>query len=130
MRGKKRNCDMSTYIKNVNTYLSKMKIKQTFISLKTGIDINKLSRILTGTQNIPASDMEKIANALGQKTEYFLSDVFLIPEYNSFSGREIAFYAGEPTGEQKMFALKLTDLIENVDEILSAENRFMNAMIE
>lgn len=121
---------MSKYIKNVNTYLSKMKIKQTFISLKTGIDKNKLSRILTGTQNISDSDMEKIANALGQKTEYFLSDVFLIPEYNSYSGREIAFYAGEPTGEQKMFALKLTDLIENADEILSAKNRFMNAMIE
>lgn len=121
---------MSKYIENVNAYLSQMKIKQTFVSLKTGIDKNKLSRILTGTQSITDSDMEKIANALGQKIEYFLSDDFLIPDYNNFSGREIVFYAGEPTREQEAFAEKLIDLIENVDEVLSAENRFMNAMME
>lgn len=92
---------MSKYIENVNTYLTQMKIKQTFISLKTGIDKNKLSRILTGTQNITDLDMEKIANALGQKTEYFLSDDFFIPDYNNFMGREIVCYAGEPTREQE-----------------------------
>lgn len=29
---------MAKFIENVNAYLSKMKIKQTYISLKTGID--------------------------------------------------------------------------------------------
>ena len=44
------------YIENVNAYLSQMKIKQTYISLKTGIDTKKLSLI----GNAPAA------------TEYFL----------------------------------------------------------
>ncbi len=37
---------MTKYIENVNTYLNYMKIKQTYISFKTGIDKNKLLRIL------------------------------------------------------------------------------------
>ena len=62
---------MSMFIENVNRYLSQMKIKQTFVSLKSGIDTKKLSRILTGVQDINSTDMERIAKALGQKTEYF-----------------------------------------------------------
>ena len=65
---------MTKYIENVNTYLAQMKIKQTYISLKTGIDTKKLSRILTGTQDVSGTDMEKIAKALGQKVEYFFND--------------------------------------------------------
>ena len=48
---------MTKYIENVNVYLSQMKIKQTYISLKTGIDGKKLSRILTGVQDINSTDM-------------------------------------------------------------------------
>ena len=55
-------CDMTKFIENVNSYLSQMKIKQTYISLKSGIDTKKLSRILTGTQDVSGADMEKIAN--------------------------------------------------------------------
>ena len=62
---------MTKYIENVNTYLAQMKIKQTYISLKTGIATKKLSRILTGTQDVSGTDIEKIAKALGQKVEYF-----------------------------------------------------------
>ena len=43
---------MTKYIENVNMYLSVKKIKQTYISLKTGIDTKKLSRILTGIQDV------------------------------------------------------------------------------
>lgn len=62
---------MTKYIENVNMYLSVKKIKQTYISLKTGIDTKKLSRILTGIQDVTSSDMEKISAALGKKTEFF-----------------------------------------------------------
>ena len=47
--------------------------------MKTGIDTKKLSRILTGTQDINATDMEKIAKVLDRKTEYFLNDSFSVP---------------------------------------------------
>ena len=117
---------MTKYIENVNAYLSQMKIKQTYISLKTGIDVKKLSRILTGTQDISGTDMEKIANALGKKIEFFLSDEFSVPQINTFVPEKIAFYAGEPTAQQEEIAEKLVKLMENVDEVLSAKGRFLN----
>lgn len=122
-------CAMSKYVDNVNAYMSQMKIKQNYISLKTGIDKNKLSRILNGKQGIDSTDMEKIANALGYKTEYFLSENFAVPVIGSRVSSEIAFYVGEPTKEQQDFAMKLVDFIENVDEVLGAEGRFMNALM-
>lgn len=121
---------MSKYIDNINAYLSQMKIKQKYVSLKSGIDEKKLSRILNNTQKIDSEDMERIANALGYKTEYFFSDEFKVPVYNSTSSMEVAFYAGEPTKEQQEFATKLIDLIENVDEVLGVKNRFINAIME
>ncbi|MBO5352704.1 MAG: helix-turn-helix transcriptional regulator [Lachnospiraceae bacterium] len=117
---------MTKYIENVNAYLSQMKIKQTYISLKTGIDIKKLSRILTGVQDVNSSDMEKIAKALGKKMEFFLSDDFYIPQISEFMPEKIAFYAGNPTAQQELFAEKLVKLVENIDEVMSAKQRFLN----
>lgn len=116
---------MTKYIENVNTYLSQMKIKQTYLSLKTGIDTKKLSRILTGAQDVSATDMEKIANALGQKTEYFLSDDFSVPQISELMPEKIAFYAGNPTAKQDEIAEKLEKLMANIDEVMSAKHRFI-----
>jgi transcriptional regulator with XRE-family HTH domain len=117
---------MTKYIDNVNVYLSQMKIKQTYVSLKTGIDTKKLSRILTGTQDISATDMEKIANALGRKIEFFLNDSFSVPQIIDFETEKISFYAGEPTEKQEKIANKLLQLMENMDEVMSAKSRFLN----
>lgn len=116
---------MTKYIENVNTYLSQMKIKQTFVSLKSGIDKNKLSRILTGAQDINSTDMEKIATALGKNMEYFLADDFAIIEVQEFANTQPAFYAGEPTKKQEEIAQQLIALIENADEIIGAKARYM-----
>lgn len=118
--------NMTKYIENVNAYLSQMKIKQTYVSLKTGIDTKKLSRILTGTQDVSGTDMEKIANALGQKLEYFLSDTFHVPQISEFMPEKIAFYAGSPTDSQDEIAEKLEKLMGNIDEVMSAKYRFLN----
>lgn len=117
---------MTQYIENVNAYLSQMKIKQTYISLKTGIDPKKLSRILTGAQDISATDMEKIADALGQKMEFFLSRTFGVSQMNDFVPDKIAFYAGDPTEKQNEIAEKLEKLMANIDEVMSARYRFLN----
>ncbi len=121
---------MSKYIDNVNIYLSQMKIKQKYISLKTGIDEKKLSRILNKKQKIDSDDMESIASALGHKVEYFFADDFKVPVFGDLESMGVAFYAGEPTKAQQEFAMKLIDLIENIDEILGAKNRFVNAFTE
>lgn len=117
---------MTKFIENVNLYLSQMKIKQTYVSLKSGINEKKLSRILTGTQDVNSRDMEKIADALGQNTGFFLSDSFLTPAVSDFMPEKIAFYAGEPTAEQEEIAEKLFQLMENIDEVMSAKSRFLN----
>lgn len=117
---------MTKYIENVNTYLSQMKIKQTYVSMKTGIDTKKLSRILTGTQDVSGTDMEKIARALGKKTEYFFDDNFFVPRINEFLPEKIAFYAGNPTDKQDEIAGKLEKLMANIDEVMSAKYRFLN----
>ena len=115
---------MTKFIENVNKYLSEMKIKQTYLSMITGIDKNKLSRLLNGIQEESGSDMEKIAAALGKNVEFFLADTCAAPKIGNFSYNKIAFYAGEPTEKQEEIARQLMELMENIDEIISAKSRF------
>lgn len=116
---------MTKFIQNVNKYLSEMKIKQTYLSMITGMDKKKLSRLLTGVQEESGSDMETIARGLGKNIEFFLSDTMLIPKVGDFSMGKIA-YAGEPSLKQEQIAEKLIELMENIDEVMSARSRFMN----
>ena len=119
-------CAMTKFIINVNKYLSEMKIKQAYLSMITGIDKNKMSRLLTGSQEESGTDMEKIARGLGQNVEFFLADTIPIPHFDSSSVAKIAFYAGEPSGEQEQMAAELTELMGTIDEVLSAKSRFKN----
>ena len=108
---------MTKFVSNVNAYLSEMKIKQTYLSMISGIDKNKLSRILIGAQEENGSDMERIASALGKTVEFFLQDTLVIPD---------AFYAGSPSKKQEKVAALLMELMENIDEVMSAKSRFDN----
>ena len=96
---------MTKFINNLNKYLSEMKIKQNCLSMLTGIDKNKLSRLLTGVQDESGTDMEKIAQALGKDVK----DSISIPEINHFTFNKIAFYAGEPSKKQERIANQLAD---------------------
>lgn len=82
---------MTKYIENLNLYLDARKIKQTYLSMKTGIDAKKMSRILTGVQDITGTDMEKISAALGENTEYFLQDPFPVRKCMSRSRKKSRF---------------------------------------
>lgn len=117
---------MTKFINNVNKYLSEMKIKQAYLSMITGIDKNKMSRLLTGSQEESGTDMEKIARGLGKNVEFFLADTLIIPKIDTSSAKKIAFYAGEPSGEQEQIADRLMELMENIDEVMSAKSRFEN----
>lgn len=103
-----------------------MKIKQTYLSMITGMDKKKLSRLLTGAQEESGSDMETIARGLGKNIEFFLSDTMLIPKVEDFSMGKIAFYAGEPSLKQEQMAERIIELMENIDEVMSARSRFRN----
>ncbi len=125
-RDRKEASAMTKFIINVNKYLSEMRIKQAYLSMITGIDKNKMSRLLTGTQEESGSDMEKIAQGLGKRVEFFLADTVIVPRINTSTINKIAFYAGEPSGEQEQIANQLMELMENIDEVLSAKSRFAN----
>ncbi len=117
---------MTKFMSNVNKYLSEMKIKQTYLSMITGIDKNKMSRLLTGSQEENGTDMEKIAHGLGKNVEFFLADSISIPQVGSFAIKKIAFYAGSPSQKQEQVAKQLMELMENIDEVMSAKSRFEN----
>ena len=121
---------MSRYIENVNLYIEHRKIKQSYISLKSGIEFRKLSRILTGVQEVTETDMEKISQALGQKIEFFLNENFYQEDEMMPDNYEMVFYVGEPIDRQRSFANMLMDFIESADEILSAEDDFKAALTE
>ena len=70
--------------------------------------------------------MEIIAGALGKNVEFFLSDSFTVPQISKFSMKKIAFYAGEPSEKQEKIAGQLMELMENIDEVISAKSRFGN----
>lgn len=117
---------MTKFISNVNKYLSEMKIKQTYLSMITGIDKNKMSRLLTGSQEESGTDMEKIASGLGKSVEFFLADAIVIPQIGNKEINKIAFYAGEPSQKQEQIVKQLMELMENIDEVISAKSRFEN----
>jgi transcriptional regulator with XRE-family HTH domain len=121
---------MSKFIVNVNKYLTAKKIKKAYISLKSGIETNKLSRILNGVQEATVSDMEKIAYALGEKIEFFLKEDINISNNKIIDNLNVVFYAGEPKVEQQEFGLKLIDFLENIDAVLGVEKRLLSSCKE
>lgn len=101
-----------------------MKIKHSYIAKTAGMNESKLSRILNDKQNTTCADMEKLSKAAGQSIQFFLcneitSYSFLLPKIE-----RTAFCSNNYTKEQKNYLNKLLELMENIDEILSAEFNF------
>lgn len=101
---------MTKYIENLNLYLDARKIKQTYLSMKTGIDAKKMSRILNGVQDITGTDMEKISAALGENTEYFLRDPFPVPQMYEQEPEKVTFLgrrACKGTGKDSKYFIEI-----------------------
>lgn len=121
---------MSRYIDNVNRFIEEKKIKQTYVSMKSGIEIRKLSRILSGVQDVNSTDMESIAFALGHDATYFMAENFVVEGMEENVYQEAAFYVGGASGAQKLLASNLIELLECADEILSAQDDVIAAVTE
>ena len=67
--------------------------------------------------------MEKIARALGKKYRIFFGTDSIEHSAGRMSSapNKIAFYAGEPSKKQEQIANQLMELMENIDEVLSAK---------
>ena len=68
--------------------------------------------------------MEKIARGLGKSIGFFEKNLS-ISQVGSSSMNKIAFYAGT-FQETKQIAKQLVELMENIDEVISANSRFEN----
>lgn len=113
---------MNNYIDNINMYIAHYGIKQSFLSLKSGIQKDKLNRLLNQKQEISAPDMERIAKALGKSAEYFLKDMNL-KSIDYTDSTSIAFYMGKPTKEIQEFSNKVFDFLEHVDIIVGMNKK-------
>ena len=111
---------MTTFIKNVNTYLAGKSIKQTYVSTQSGIDVKKLSRILTGVQDVTGTDMEKISAALGCPVEFFLQDSFTVPGSSDSSYHPYYPDPSQPDAGLNTLVLQLVELLRNADVVLSS----------
>lgn len=121
---------MMNFIKNINEYISFHKIKQTFIVIQTGIEKNKLSRLLNGKQDIVYEDMILISRALGKELEYFMQEKLELqaPEYKDVCS--IAFYMGEPDKDKIDLANKAFDFLEHIDAILGIRKKIDKNSLE
>ena len=116
---------MSIFVSNFNKFLTTMQIKQNYISRKSGIEENKLSRILNQKQVASEENLEALSKAVGKNIQYFLNPNFNLKTDYSATNR-IVFYAGNPTEKQNEVANTLLELMENVDVVLSARDSFLN----
>lgn len=117
---------MSKFISNLNEYMKFMDIKQSYLSLASGIDVKKLSRIIRGVQDVNSSDMERIAKALGKSPAFFLQDSLELSKGEVPCDNSVLFFIGEPSDEHIKFAEDLILFLENIDVILSAKKSFLS----
>lgn len=120
---------MSNFTKNVNEFITNKKIKQSYLALKTGMNTNKISRILNQTQNATEKDMEEISNALGYPIDFFLSPNFKV-EDSETDYQQVAFYSGDVKSINYEVVKNCISLLENIHSILGREQGLLYHMNE
>ena len=111
---------MSKFIENVKNYLDVRNIRQTYVSLMTGWDKSRVSKVLNGTIELKESEAEFLAKALGHDMTYFL--VGSAEKYKEIENNEkLAFFAGTLEEEDKKIADKLVEMFRFYDALAMIE---------
>lgn len=111
---------MSKFIENVKTYLNTRNIRQTYVSLMTGWDKSRVSKVLNGTIELKESEAEFLAKALGHDMTYFLANS--VEQYReSEDNGQLAFFAGTLKEEDKKIADKLVEMFRFYDALTMIE---------
>lgn len=121
---------MTNFIQNLNEYIDHYGIKQTFIAKQTGIEKNKLSRILNSIQDITHEDMASISNALGKEIGYFFQEKIELPTTDYKESSSIAFYMGTTDENKKELANQVFDFLEHLDAILGVRKKLQKCASE
>ncbi|MEE1032434.1 MAG: helix-turn-helix transcriptional regulator [Ruminococcus sp.] len=111
---------MSKFIEGVKNYLNVRNIRQTYVSLMTGWDKSRVSKVLNGTIELKESEAEFLAKALGHDMTYFLDSS--VEEYREIENNgQLAFFAGTLAEEDKKIADKLVEMFRFYDALAMLE---------
>ncbi len=111
---------MNIFIENLNVYLSEKKIKNAYISLLTGWDKSKVSRVLNGEVDIKMEDASILASSLGKDISFFLRNKEDIKK-EALASESFAFYAGHLDREDQEVAANLLDMFRYYDALVNLE---------
>lgn len=108
---------MNTFIENVKEYLSERQLNQKYVSLMTGWNASKVSRIFSGA-NIKDNDKVTLADALGESVEFFLNGTKEMMKVYSTTSNQMAFCAGKLSEEDCVTAEYIVDLFRFYEELM------------
>ncbi|AEV69879.1 helix-turn-helix transcriptional regulator [Acetivibrio clariflavus] len=118
------------FIQNFNEYIDHYGIKQAFIVKRTGIEKNKLSRILNSVQPVTYEDMQSLSNALDKDIKYFLQEKLDLSTPDYKDSASIAFYMGAVDENKEKLANQVFDLLEHIDAILGVRRKLQKDALE
>jgi len=118
------------FIQNFNEYIDHYGIKQAFIVKRTGIEKNKLSRILNSVQPVTYEDMQSLSGALDKDIKYFLQEKLDLSTPDYKDSASIAFYMGAVDENKEKLANQVFDLLEHIDAILGVRRNFQKDALE
>ncbi len=111
---------MGKFIENVNAYIQQYNIKRDIILLRTNWSQSKVSRILNGIQDINESEMDLLSEVFGKTKDYFICGQIC---QDGQPDNGIAFFAGEPEGEQLYTAYDIIDMLKTFDVLVNIGNK-------
>lgn len=121
---------MTNFIQNLKEYIDHYGIKQAFIAKRTGIEKNKLSRILNSAQPVTYEDMLSISNTLDKDLKYFVQEKLDLSTPDYKESTSIAFYTGTADESKKELANQVFDLLEHIDAILGIHKKLQKDALE
>lgn len=114
------NNTMKTFIENINEYLKGKSIKNSYVSMITGWDKSKVSRLLNGEVDIRMDDAEQLAKALGKDLAFFLGEREQFLQHIR-RPHQFVFYAGRLENSDRVLAKNMLDLFRYYDSLVDLD---------
>lgn len=114
---------MKKFVRNVNTYIERHKIKLNFIAKYSGIDKKRLLRIKNYEEEISIEEIEKISKLLGKESSYFIHESLTFDDIDYNKNFKIQFNMDYVCCEKRRLANQVFEFLENIDAILGVQKK-------
>lgn len=115
-----------SYPKNIKSYIEHKDIRLSFVSMRTGISEEDMKEVLSESTEADEQSLINIANVLGQELDFFVDEKFVQWKEKDEMRKREPFNKNGLTKKQEKYIQNLIELLDNVDEVLSARARFLN----